>query len=36
MAMVTTGDNNNNSFFLTSCSSSFDIMPVKNESLLNM
>jgi hypothetical protein len=32
MAMVTTGDNNN-SFFLTSCSS-FDIMPVKNESLL--
>ena len=35
MAMVTTGDNNN-SFFLPSCSSSFDIMPVKNESLLIM
>jgi hypothetical protein len=34
MAMVTMDDNNNNSFFLTS--SSFDIMPVKNGSLLNM
>jgi hypothetical protein len=33
MAMVTM-DDDNNSFFLTS--SSFDIMPVKNESLLNM
>jgi hypothetical protein len=34
MAMVTM-DDNNNSFFLTS-SSSVDIMPVKNESLLDM